>query len=383
MQERIPTVLMRGGTSKALFFHENHLPAQTATRDAVLLAAYGSPDPNRRQIDGLGGATSTASKVAIIGPSADPNYDVVYTFGQVSIDQPFIDFRGNCGNISSAVGPFAIDAGLVKAREPVTQVRIFQKNTGKTIIAEIPVRNGQFDEEGEYAISGVPGTAARITLRFTDPGGAVTGALFPTGKQIDYLAMETGEQIPVTIMDASNPVVFVQAATLGLAGTEIEIIDREDALRLRIEAIRGRAAVLIGVATTTEEASRRAQAIPKIAMVAPPQTYKTMNDEIIHASEIDLVARIMSMGSLHRAYAVTGAICTVGAAMIEGTVVNAVLGGKECGKTMLKIGHPSGTIEVGAKVEKHGDSWIYREALVGRTARKLMEGHILIPRKYF
>ena len=383
MQERIPAVLMRGGTSKGLFFHDNHLPADPDVRNAVILKAYGSPDPYRRQTDGLGGAISTASKVAIISPSDDPSYDVEYNFGQVAIDRPLVEFKGNCGNISSAVGPFAIDEGLVKACEPITRVRIFQKNTRKLILAEVPVREGRFDEEGDYAISGIPDTASRIVLRFVDPGGSLTGKLFPTGNLSDVLQVPSLGKISVTIMDAANPVVFVQAAQIGLTGTEIDEIDANKSVRSNLEAIRCHAAALIGLASTPEEATRTGQSVPKVAAVAPAQTYQTTGAEIIENSQIDFLARIMSMGTLHRSYGVTGAICTVGAAMIEGTVVHEVLSPRESEKQMLRLGHPGGVIEIGAVLQHDGTAWTYREAVLGRTARRLMEGYVLVPRKYF
>jgi hypothetical protein len=382
MQARIPAVLMRGGTSKGLFFLENHLPSDPEVRDRVILAAYGSPDPYRRQMNGIGGATSVSSKTAIIGPSDDPAYDVEYYFGQVSIDRAVVEFNGNCGNMSAAVGPFAIDEGLVKAREPVTRVRIFQKNTRKLITAEVPVTGGCFDEEGDYAISGVAGTGSKITLRFADPGGSMTGRLLPTANLRDSLAIPGLGKIVVSIVDAANPVVFVQAAQIGLTGTEIDEIDASQN-RSKLEAIRSHAAVLIGLARSPDEASRNTQAVPKMAVVAPPQSYKATNGEAIDASHIDFTARIMSMGALHRSYAVTGAICTVGAAMLEGTVVHEMLAPESHGRQMLRLGHPGGTIEIGAVVEKSGNAYIYREAVLGRTARRLMEGRVLVPAKYF
>ena len=268
MQNRIPAVLMRGGTSKGLFFHANHLPSDPGARDAVLLAAYGSPDPNRRQINGVGGAVSTTSKVAIISPSASPDYDVVYNFGQVSIDRPLVDFKGNCGNISSAVGPFAVDEGLIAATKPLTRVRIHQINTDKLIIAEVPVKDGRFDEAGDYEIAGVPGSGSKIILRFSDPGGALTGKLFPTGNVKDNLDVPGIGNIELTIIDAANPVVLIQAAVLDLEGTEIERIDTDETIKKHIEHIRCAVAVKIGIAETIEEATQRSQAVPKIAWVS-------------------------------------------------------------------------------------------------------------------
>lgn len=383
MQKKIPSVLMRGGTSKGLFFHENHLPSDPTVRDRVLLAAYGSPDPNRRQIDGMGGAVSTTSKVAIISPSESPDYDVVYNFGQVSIDRPIVDFKSNCGNISSAVGPFAVDEGLVKLTEPITRVRIHQKNTDKLIIAEVPVKDGRFDEEGDYAIDGVPGTGARITLRFADPGGALTGRLFPTGNQKDRFELPGIGNIDVTLIDAANPVVLVRAESIGLEGTEIEEIDSSDEIKTTLESIRCTAAVRIGLAESEAEATQRSQAVPKIAFVARSKPYTTTGGRSIGTAETDLTARIMSMGTLHRSFAVSGAVSTAGAAMIPGTVVHGLLEENARQKDLLRIGHPGGVIDVGAVIETDHDTFIYREAVLGRTARRLMEGKVLVPERYF
>jgi 2-methylaconitate cis-trans-isomerase PrpF len=233
MQVRIPAVLMRGGTSKAVFFLKNHLPRDSKIRDRMILAAYGSPDPNRRQMDGLGGSLSTNSKVAIISRSPDPDCDVVYHFGQVSIERFMIDYKGNCGNISAAVGPFVIDEGLVDAVEPITNVKIYQKNTKKLIIAEVPVRDGRHDEAGDYAIHGVPGTGAKIILRFSDPGGAVTGKLFLTGNPLDSLEVPGVGKVNLTIIDAGNPWVLVAAHEIGLVGTEVDEIDNSEMIRTK------------------------------------------------------------------------------------------------------------------------------------------------------
>ena len=383
MQKAIPAVLMRGGTSKGLFFHAEHLPADPRVRDAVLLAAYGSPDPNRRQIDGVGGAVSTTSKVAIISRSTSPDYDVVYNFGQVSIDRPLIDYKGNCGNISSAVGPFAVDEGLLPATAPVTRVRIHQKNTDKLIIADVPVKNGRFDENGDYQIAGVPGTGARITLRFADPGGSITGRLFPTGNLRDDLEVPGVGVVPLTIIDAANPVVLVSAARLDLKGTEIDEIDTGEEIKAKLEKIRCAAAVRIGLTKTMEEATQRSQAVPKIAFVTAAATYQTLDCNTVNETDVDLIGRMMSMGTLHKSYAVSGAVSTVGAAMIPGTVAHDLLKPEAHQKEMLSIGHPGGIIEVGAIVEKTNGTYLYREAVLGRTARRLMEGSVLVPEKCF
>ena len=383
MQKPIPAVLMRGGTSKGLFFHADDLPADARIRDNALLAAYGSPDPNLRQIDGVGGAVSTTSKLAIISRSASPDYDVVYNFGQVSIDRPLIDYKGNCGNISSAVGPFAVDEGLVPAVEPVTRVRIHQKNTDKLIIAEVPVKNGRFDEDGDYVIAGVPGTGARITLRFADPGGSLTGKLFPTGNLRDELEVPDVGTVPLTIIDAANPVVLVPATALNLTGTEIEEIDTGEEIKAKLENIRCSAAVAIGLTDSMQEATQRSQAVPKIAVVAAASTYRAVGGEVVDAGDIDLVGRFMSMGTLHKSFAVSGAVATVGAAMTSGTVAYELLKPDTAGQETMIIGHPGGTIEVGAVVDHKDGDIIYTEAVLGRTARRLMEGRVLVPEKFF
>ena len=383
MQKKIPAVYMRGGTSKGLFFHAEHLPDDPDTRDAVILAAYGSPDPNLRQIDGIGGAVSTTSKVAIISPSVRPDYDVVYNFGQVSIDRPIVDFKANCGNISSAVGPFAVDEGLVPAVEPITRVRIHQLNTDKLIIAEVPVKNGRFDEEGDYAIAGVPGVSNKIVLRFDDPGGAVTGKLFPTGNLRDVLEVPDVGKVELTVIDAANPVILVPAAQLGLSGTEIDEVENDASIRRRLENVRSAVSVEIGLTKTMEEATLYSQAVPKIAFVSKAGTYQTVGGDTIEEDDVDLVGRFMSMGTLHKSYAVSGGVATVGAAMIPGTVVNDLLKPGADNKKMLSIGHPGGIIQVGAVIEKANGTYRYKEAVLGRTARRLMEGSVLVPEKYF
>jgi 2-methylaconitate cis-trans-isomerase PrpF len=374
---------MRGGTSKGLFFHEKDLPPEPRLRDRVILAAFGSPDPDRRQIDGVGGAFSVTSKVAIISPSPSPDYDVVYNFGQVSIDRPIVDVKGNCGNMSAAVGPFAVDEGLVKADEPVTRVRIHQKNTNTLIVAEVPVKGGKFNEAGDYAIDGVPGTGSRILLRFVNPAGAVTGKLFPTGNRRERFDIPGLGSVEVSCIDAANPFVFVRAESIGLSGTETEELERRTEIKSRLEAIRCRAAVRLGIAASEEEATRRSQAVPKVAVVAASNAYTALSGRTIEAREVDLLARMMSMGTLHRSYAVSGAVATAGAAMIPGTVVNDLLPENAHGRDLLRIGHPGGAIDVGAVIESRAGEFIYREAVLGRTARRLMEGRVLVPAHCF
>src|SRR5216684_5309543 len=311
MQAKIRTVIMRGGTSRGLFFWDEDLPADPEARTWAILAAFGSPDSYGRQIDGLGGATSLTSKAAIISRGTQPGIDVNFTFGQVSIEKPLIDMRGNCGNISSAIGPYAIDEGLVACQEPVTQVRFLNTNTQKVIVAHVPTRNGRFEPEGDYAISGVPGTGSKIVLDFLDPGGAVTGKLFPTGQVRDMLEVPGVGEIEVSIVDAANPLVFCRCEDFGLSGQELpDQIDTNPELLQRIGATRAAAGVAIGLAGSIEEATRSVPSVPKIAFVTRPRTYMQQNGVIREASEIDLLARIMSMGRMHRAFALTGAICT-------------------------------------------------------------------------
>ncbi len=383
MQRKIPAIYMRGGSSKGLYFHENHLPKDISLRDKVILAAYGSPDPNKRQIDGMGGAVSVTSKVAIVSPSDEPDIDVNYLFGQVSIDRPIIDYKGNCGNILSGIGPFAIEEGLVKAIEPVTKVRIYQVNTNKVIIAEVPVKDGQPKIDGNFVVDGVPGTGAKITLRFQDPGGSVTGKLLPTGNLKDVIEVPGKGKLTVSIVDAANPLVFVKAEDLGLKGIEIEEIDTSDEIKGILETLRSRAAVMLGLVATPEEATARSQAIPKIAVVSPPQDFEAVTGKVIKASEIDLVGRTMSMGTLHKAYAVTGAICTCGAAKIEGTVVNEVVRQEAVAGKEIRLAHPSGILPIEPNIVKEGDTFNYIDAGVGRTARRLMEGYVCVQEEHF
>jgi len=383
MQVRITAVYMRGGSSKAVFFMEKDLPSDPESRDRVILAAFGSPDPNARQIDGMGGAVSTTSKVAIISPSKVPGTDVNYNFGQVSVTAPLIDYKGNCGNISSAVGPFAIDEGLVSAQEPMTTVRIWQENTKKVIIAEVPVKDKKHQVEGDYSIDGVPGSGAKITLRFLEPGGSVTGKLLPTGNVRDTVETRQYGTFTVSIVDAANPVVFLKASELGLEGTEIDEIDSNPEILCKLQVIRSYAAVIIGLAETPEEAAEYSPAIPKIAFVCGPKKYKAVTGRLITAADIDLVARIMSMGKLHRAFALTGAICTAGAAKIEGTVVNQVMDEAGLSREEIRIGHPGGILPVKPLIEKREGDFYYVEAIAGRTARRLMEGFVLVPEKSF
>ncbi|MGH7322376.1 MAG: 2-methylaconitate cis-trans isomerase PrpF family protein [Candidatus Rokuibacteriota bacterium] len=365
-QRRIRAVFMRGGTSRALFFHEHDLPPAGEARDRVLLSALGSPDPYGRQLDGLGGGISSLSKACIIGASTHPDADVDYTFAQVHVTQPVVDYSGNCGNCSSAVGPFAIDEGFVPAREGETLVRIHNTNTKKLIVAHVPVAGGQAVVAGDFELPGVPGRGARIALDFLDPGGAGTGRLLPTGRPRDVV-----EGATVSIVDATIPVVFVRAPDLGLTGSETpEEIDTNQPLMARLEAIRVAGAAMIGLP--------RSAATPKIAVVAPPPVaFMAIDGTAYGRQHTDLIARVISMGNCHRAFALTAAMCLAVAAKIDGTVVRACALSPEASD--LRLGHPSGVLRIAAAVAtRGGDPWAER-VTVYRTARRLMDGFVCIP----
>jgi 2-methylaconitate cis-trans-isomerase PrpF len=379
MQRRVRAVFVRGGTSRALLFHRRDLPDDRGAWDPIFLAALGSPDPGGRQLDGLGGGISSLSKVAVVEPPSRADADVDFTFGQVEVTRATVDYRGNCGNISSAIGAFAIDESLVPAREPTTMVRIHNTNTRKVIHAHVPVENGRAAVRGDFTLDGVPGTGARITLDFLDPGGAVTGRLLPTGRTQETLEVPGGA-ITVSLVDATNPMVFVRAKDLGLDGTERpDDLDGRPGLSARLEAIRAAAAVRIGLARTPEEASRTSPAVPKIAFLAPPAAYRTLAGAAVESHALDLVARIVSMGKVHRAFALTGAMCLAVAARTAGTVAHevATLAGPA---GQVRIGHPSGILPVGAAVRPGPDGApLAQTVTVYRTARRLMEGFVLVP----
>ena len=313
---------MRGGTSKGIFLMEKDLPRDSRLRDRIILAVFGSPD--LRQIDGLGGADSLTSKLAIISPAKEQGRDIHYTFGAVGIDKSFVDYSANCGNISSAVGPFAVDQGLVKAEEPFTVVRIFNTNTQKMIFARVPVKKGKVVSDGDYVIDGVPGTGARIDLSFFDPGGATTGRLLPTGNVVDEVLLDSGEKVPLTIVDAGNPTAFVRAEDIGLRGTELPAeFDQDERKKRILETIRERVAELMGIPLNPS--------IPKVAFVAPPQDYQTLALKENSAGEIDFLARAMAMGKMHKVFPVTGGIPAAIAAVLPGSVVYEIAGKREEG----------------------------------------------------
>ncbi len=388
-QRKIRAVFMRGGTSRALFFHAADLRQDAGERDKILLAALGSPDPYGRQLDGLGGGISSLSKAVIVGPASHPGADVDYTFAQVSVKDALVDYRGNCGNCTSAVGPFAIDERLVPAVEPITTVRLHNTNTKKLVVARVPVAGGEAAVEGDFELQGVPGRGARIALDFLDPGGAATGRLLPTGRTRDTLEVPRLGGIEASLVDATNPMVFVRAKDLGLHGTEApEAIDREPALLDRLEAIRVAGAARMGIPGSP--------AIPKVALVGPPASSRTLDGREIGAREVDLVARVISMGRCHRAFALTAAMCLAVAARIDGTVVSESLTpphlyplplggeggvrGRGRGEGDLRLGHPSGVLPIAALVERDATgAAVARQVTVYRTARRLMEGFVRVP----
>lgn len=367
---------MRGGTSKGIFLMEEDLPQDPELRDRIILAVFGSPDI--RQIDGLGGADSLTSKLAIISPSQEPGRDVNYTFGAVGIDKPFVDYSANCGNISSAVGPFAIEKKLVRPEEPLTTVKIFNTNSRRMIHAKVPVRRGRVVYQGDYEISGVPGTGAKVELNFMDPGGGVTERLLPTGNAIDEIVLDTGERFSATIVDAGNLTAFIRAEDFGLQGTELpEFFEKDPKFKTKFEEIRKKLGDLIGIPATPS--------IPKIVFIAPSQTFKTITGKEINQNEMDLVGRAVAMGKIHKAFPVTGGVPAAAASAISGSTVQSVAAGSkgESGGGRLIIGHPSGKFDVEVKAEEQGGQTRILSCTVGRTARKIMEGRVFIPRSVY
>ena len=374
---KIPCAIYRGGTSKPIFFLEKDLPRDPKTRDRVILAAFGSPD--LRQIDGLGGADPLTSKVAYIGPPTVPNTDINYTFGYVGIAQPVIDYTGNCGNTSAAVGPFALLRDLIKPKEPITKVRIYNTNTKKVIVAEFPVRGEEFVSEGDFRIDGAPGSGSKILLDFIDSGGSVTGKLLPTGKVKEEIKFPTVGTLTVSMVDAANPFVFVRGTDLGVQGNEtLEEIAGNSVLLKKCEEIRSVVAEIMGIAKK-EEATRKSPGVPKIALVSPPTSYQSPKGKV-EASEVDIVARMTALQKLHKAFAVTGAVCLGTAAKVEGTIVNEIFRRVQPGNpSAVRIGHPSGTIQVEIGIEKKNGSLELTKAALARTARLLMDGHVYVP----
>ena len=380
IQEMVRCTIMRGGTSKAVFFHRNDLPKNPDLRDRVIRRVFGAPD--LREIDGLGGADPLTSKVAVIGPPTRDDCDVDYLFGQVNMADPMIDWKSNCGNISSAVGPFAIDEGLVMPVEPITKVRIHQVNSRKVIGAEVPVRGNRAEVEGTHRIDGVPGTGAKIVLDWADSAGALTGKLLPTGNTTDILQVEGEGKFEVSLVDAAIPVVFIRAEALGLKGSETpQEIDADKKLLAKIEKIRSVAAQTMGLCSDWRRATREVPYSPFFAICAPPMPYTNWTTgEKIGPEAVDLVVRLLFMQVMHKAYPVTGTVCTVAAAMTPGTIANRLSRPEIIAKGELRIGHPAGVIIPEGKVEVQGTKYILRRATVDRTARCLMRGYALIPK---
>lgn len=386
-QIKIPAIYMRGGTSKGVFFHvpDLPLPAQQpgAARDAILLRTLGSPDPYGKQIDGMGNASSSTSKAVLLARSIQPDHDVDYLFGQVAIDKPFVDWSGNCGNLSAAVGPCAIAMGLIDpARIPqdgVCTVRIWQANIGKTIIAQVPIHNGEVQETGDFALDGVGFPAAEVQLAFIDPAdeGEDGGAMFPTGQLVDQLDVPGVGRFAATLINAGIPTIFLNAHDLGYSGRELQSDINGDAQALaRLETIRAHGALKMGLIQDLSEAASR-QHTPKLAFVAPPASYTASSGKAVEAQDVDLLVRALSMGQLHHAMMGTAAVAIGTAAAVPGTLVNLAAGGGE--RSAVRFGHPSGSLRVGAEVRLQDGQWVVAKALMSRSARILMEGTVRVP----
>jgi 2-methylaconitate cis-trans-isomerase PrpF len=380
-QIRIPATYMRGGSSKGVFFHAGDLPDDAAERDRIFLKTIGSPDPYGRQLNGMGGGVSSVSKAVIIGPSSRPDADLDYTFAQVAVGAPDVDYSSNCGNLSSAVGPFAIDAGLMEqslaAPGPDSRaVMIHNTNSGKLIRSTVPLEDGLARVEGDFEIPGVGGSGARIQLDFLDPGGTTTGALLPTGNPVDRITVDGAGEFEMSMVDSSTPCVFLEAARFGLDGSEsvADLEARADLMDL-IERVRCVAAVHMGLAKTPDQA---AGAAPKLGLVAPPRAYRTLAGNQITPETADIAARIWSMGQVHRVLPLTGAMCLAVACRIPGTVCHALAGGVDAGLD-VRLANPSGVLPLDARVELESGKAVARQVTAYRTARTLMEGNVLIP----
>ncbi|UTZ37509.1 2-methylaconitate cis-trans isomerase PrpF [Vibrio campbellii] len=383
-QIKVPATYMRGGTSKGVFFNLEDLPqpAQVAgeARDKLLLRVIGSPDPYAKQIDGMGGATSSTSKTVIVSRSHRVDHDVDYLFGQVSIDKPFVDWSGNCGNLSAAVGPFAIHAGLIdEDRIPqngIVTVRVWQVNIGKTILIHVPIVNGFVQETGEFELDGVTFPAAEIQVDFVDPADG-EGSMFPTGNLVDDLVVPDVGTFNASFINAGIPTIFVDAEALGYQGTELQDdINNDEFALARFESIRAHGALKMGLIDSLEEAQTR-QHTPKIAFVSQPKSYLSSSGKTVEAGEVDILVRALSMGKLHHAMMGTAAVAIASAACVPGTVVNLAAGGGE--RESVTFGHPSGTLKVGAKAKQTEQGWVVEKAIMSRSARILMEGFVRVP----
>ncbi|WP_274025230.1 2-methylaconitate cis-trans isomerase PrpF [Vibrio parahaemolyticus] len=387
-QIKVPATYMRGGTSKGVFFNLVDLPAEAqvagAARDKLLLRVIGSPDPYAKQIDGMGGATSSTSKTVIVSRSSRDDHDVDYLFGQVSIDKPFVDWSGNCGNLSAAIGPFAIHAGLIpQNRLPengIVTVRVWQVNISKTILVHVPIVNGFVQETGEFELDGVTFPAAEIQVDFVDPADG-EGSMFPTGNLVDDLVVPDVGTFNATFINAGIPTIFIDAESIGYQGTELQDdINNDDAALAMFESIRAHGALKMGLISELEEAQTR-QHTPKVAFISKPKSYQSSSGKAVNESEIDVLVRALSMGKLHHAMMGTAAVAIASAACVPGTLVNLAAGGGE--KESVTFGHPSGTLKVGAQAKQTEQGWVVQKAIMSRSARILMEGFVRVPSDVF
>ncbi|MCS0449585.1 2-methylaconitate cis-trans isomerase PrpF [Vibrio diabolicus] len=387
-QIKVLATYMRGGTSKGVFFNLEDLPQEAqvagAARDKLLLRVIGSPDPYAKQIDGMGGATSSTSKTVIVSRSSRADHDVDYLFGQVSIDKPFVDWSGNCGNLSAAVGPFAIHAGLIpQDRIPengIVTVRVWQVNISKTILIHVPIVNGFVQETGEFELDGVTFPAAEIQVDFVDPADG-EGSMFPTGNLVDDLVVPDVGTFNATFINAGIPTIFIDAESIGYQGTELQDdINNDDTALAMFESIRAYGALKMGLISDLEEAQTR-QHTPKIAFVAKPKSYLSSSGKAVNDTDIDVLVRALSMGKLHHAMMGTAAVAIASAACVPGTLVNLAAGGGE--KESVTFGHPSGTLKVGAQAKQAEKGWVVQKAIMSRSARILMEGFVRVPSDVF
>ena len=384
-QLRIPAVYMRGGTSKGVFFIAGDLPSDIAERDRILMRVIGSPDRYGKHIDGMGGATSSTSKVVIVSRSSREDCDVDYLFGQVGIDRPMIDWSGNCGNLTAAVGPFAISSGLVIATtNGVATVRIWQANIARKIVAHVPMKHGAVVEDGDFELDGVAFPSAEIKIEFIDPAAddgdaGAAGAMFPTGRRIDVLDVPGIGRVEATLINVGNPTIFIDASVLGLTGTELQgDVNGNASLLAKAEAIRAMSSVAMGLASSVDEATSKRPHTPKLAFIARPAAYVASDGKKIDPGSIDVLARIFSMGMLHHAITGTGAVALAAAAAIPGTIVSRIVEATVDGT--VRFGHPSGSLTVGAEtIERDGD-WTVTKVTMSRSARRLMEGWVRVPR---
>jgi hypothetical protein len=377
-QLKIPAVFMRGGTSNAIVFHQKDLPADRKQWDEIFLAAIGSPDPYGRQLDGMGGGISSLSKVCVVGPPSRPDADIDYTFAQVQVKEAKVDYSGNCGNMSSAMGPFAVDEGILKATGKEALVRVHNTNTKKVIWSRFALDDGQSAVDGDLSIPGVAGTGSPVRLEFRDPGGATTGTLLPTGNVVDTLDVPGYGRIKASLVDAANATCFLNAADLGIRGTEMpEELDRNAELLKKLAAIRIAASVAMGIARTPEEAAEK-RTVPFVGFVSGPQDAVTLAGEKIDAGEVDLTARMISNGQPHRALPLTVTLCTAVAARIEGSLVNQAARLASDPDAEIRIAMPSGILTVAARVYKKDGSWHAEQGAFYRTQRRLFEGYVYV-----